>query len=158
SAPRRSSMSSVENAASVAVEGLAGDLTIDYGIGGYYTNSNLDLIFPFDFKSVNMLDHLVVYRPGTGTIWILEKQTAAGATELYPPVFQQGDPAGAVKGEGIGGYDLMHKNDRAFAFDLEGSGKMDDLVFYRPGSGEVCILQNQADNPGTFAKVYPPPG
>ncbi|MGH7512472.1 MAG: hypothetical protein ACREOQ_06055, partial [Gemmatimonadales bacterium] len=43
----------------------------------------------------------------------------------FSPVYAQGDP-----GNGIGGYDLASPADRAFAFDYDGSGKLDHLALY----------------------------
>jgi hypothetical protein len=60
-----------------------------------------------DYDSSGKLDHLALYRPGTGTIWILKNTGGA-----FAPVYHQGDP-----GNGIGGYDLKSPADRAFAFD-----------------------------------------
>ena len=54
------------------------------------------------------LHNIALYRPGTGTMWILRKDS----TGIFSPVYSQGDP-----GNGIGGYDLASPNDRAFAFD-----------------------------------------
>ncbi len=130
------------------------DLPSEYGIGGYYTNSNLDLMFAFDYKSVGKLDHIVVYRPGSGICWIVENQNPATQTAVYQQVYQQGDPANGGMGAGIGGYDLRSTADRVFAFDYEGSGKLDDLVLYRPGTGIIWILQNDTTKPGTFTAVY----
>ena len=132
---------------------ITGDSTI-YGIGGYNTISNLDLMFAFDYSSVGKVDHIVVYRPGSGICWILENQNQEPATQtaVYEPVYNTGDPANGVNGKGIGGYDLADTADRMFAFDLEGSGKLDDLVLYRPRPGPwegICwILQNDAEKPG----------
>jgi hypothetical protein len=42
------------------------------GIGGYDLKSPNDLAFAFDYDHSGKLDHLVLYRPGTGTIWILK--------------------------------------------------------------------------------------
>jgi hypothetical protein len=53
------------------------------------------------------MDHLALYRPGTGTIWILKKDSAGN----FSAVYAQGDP-----GNGVGGYDLKSAADRAFAF------------------------------------------
>jgi bacillolysin len=53
------------------------------------------------------LHNIVLYRPGTGTMWILKN---SGGT--FTPVYSEGDP-----GIGIGGYDLASAADRAFAFD-----------------------------------------
>jgi hypothetical protein len=41
------------------------------------------------------------------------------------------------KADPDGGYDLADRADRAFAFDYEGIGKLDHLVFYRPGTGDM---------------------
>ena len=71
------------------------------------------------------LDHLVLYRPNTGTIWILKKNNDGN----FSPVYPEGDP-----GHGIGGYDLRSPADRVFAFDYDGSGKLDHLVLYRPNT------------------------
>jgi hypothetical protein len=111
------------------------------GIGGYDLKSAADRAFAFDYNSSGKLDHLALYRPGTGTMWIL-KNTAG----QFAPVYHQGDP-----GNGIGGYDLKSAADRAFAFDFNSSGKLDHLALYRPGTGTMWILKNTA---GQFAPVY----
>ena len=112
-----------------------------YGIGGYDLESSSDLSFPFDYDRSGKADHLVLYRPGTGSVWILKN--SAGH---FLPVYQQGDP-----GSGIGGYDLKSTADRAFAFDYSNSGKADHLVLYRPGTGLIWIVKNSA---GKFGPVY----
>lgn len=111
------------------------------GIGGYDLRSPADRVFAFDFDGSGRLDHLALYRPGTGTIWIL-KQTAG----TFSAVYAQGDP-----GNGIGGYDLGSPADQAFAFDFDHSGKLDHLVLYRPGAGAIFIVKN---NGGVFTPVY----
>jgi hypothetical protein len=111
------------------------------GIGGYDLLSTADHAFPFDYDSSGRLDHLALYRPNTGTFWIL-KNTAG----TFAPVYQQGDP-----GNGIGGYDLRDPADLAFAFDYNSSGKLDHIALYRPGKGTFWILKNTA---GTFSPVY----
>ncbi|KAI9761890.1 MAG: hypothetical protein M1840_001543 [Geoglossum simile] len=70
----------------------------------------------------------------------------------FSAVYKQGDP-----GSGIGGWDLLSTDDRSFAFDYDHSGKLDHLVFYRPGSGAIFILKNANC---TFSPVYrqPAPG
>ncbi len=108
------------------------------GIGGYDLKSTADLVFPFDYNGTGITDHLVLYRPGTGTIWILSNNSGS-----YTPVFQSGS--------GIGGFDLMSPADRIFAFDYNGSGFKDHLVCYRPGTGIIFVLAN---NGGTFTPVY----
>ncbi|PSB40551.1 hypothetical protein C7B80_33180 [Cyanosarcina cf. burmensis CCALA 770] len=103
------------------------------GIGGYDLKSSADRAFAFDYDGSGKLDHLALYRPGTGTIWILRNSGGS-----FTPVYAQGDP-----GNGIGGYDLKSSADRAFAFDYDGSGKLDHLALYRPGTGTIWILRNR---------------
>jgi hypothetical protein len=43
------------------------------GIGGYDLKSPADRAFAFDYDSSGKLDHLALYRPATGTMWILKK-------------------------------------------------------------------------------------
>jgi hypothetical protein len=101
------------------------------GIGGYDLADPADQVFAFDYDSSGKLDHLVLYRPGTGTIWILAESSAG-----FSPVYRS-DAAGP----GIGGYYLADSADRVFAFDLESSGKLDHLVLYRPGQRIIRILR-----------------
>jgi hypothetical protein len=111
------------------------------GIAGYDFASAADQAFAFDYDSTGKLDHLVLYRPGTGTIWIV-KNTGGTFTPVYGP--------GSI---GIGGYDLADAADRAFAFDYDGTGKRDHLVLYRPGHGVIWILKHAG---GAFTAVYGP--
>ncbi|CAM6121961.1 unnamed protein product [Calypogeia fissa] len=111
------------------------------GIGGYDLRSPADRIFAYDYDSSGKMDHLALYRPGTGTIWILKNSNGN-----FSPVYAQGDP-----GTGIGGYDLLSRADTAFAYDYDGSGKKDHIALYRPGTGTIWILKN--DN-GVFSRVY----
>jgi hypothetical protein len=112
-----------------------------YGIGGYDLASSADRAFAFDYDHSGKSDHIALYRPGTGTFWILKN-----ANGTFSPVYAQGDP-----GHGIGGYDLASSADRAFAFDYDHSGKCDHIALYRPGTGTFWILKNSG---GTFSPVY----
>lgn len=107
------------------------------GIGGYDIADPADRVFAFDYNSTGKLDHLVLYRPGAGTIWILRNTGGS-----FIPIFQS---------SGIGGYDLADPADRAFAFDYDRSGKLDHLVLYRPAFGTIWIPRN---NGGAFTPVY----
>lgn len=131
-----------------------GDASTQFEIGGYNSVSNLDLMFALDYKSESKLDHIVAYRPGSGIIWILENKNPPAQQAIYQPVYHEGDPASGTNGNGIGTFDLADTADRIFAFDLEGSGKLDDLILYRPGGGIIFILQNDA---GNFSVVYSSP-
>lgn len=111
------------------------------GIGGYDLRSPADRVFALDYESSGSLDHLALYRPGTGTFWILRKDG-----NNFSPVYQQGDP-----GQGVGGYDLKHPNDAAFAFDYESTGKLDHIVLYRPGFGAIFILKRDGS---LYTPVY----
>ena len=105
------------------------------GIGGYDLKSLSDRVFAFDYDGSGKLDHLAklaLYRPGTGTIWILKNIGGQ-----FSPAYQQGDP-----GLGIGGYDLKSPADRAFSFDYDGSGRLDHMALYRPGTGTMWILRH----------------
>ncbi|WP_158751371.1 S8 family peptidase [Streptomyces bicolor] len=113
------------------------------GISGYDLADDRDRVFAFDYDHSGKLDHLVLYRPGTGTLWILKH----GAGNNFTPVYAEGSP-----GRGIGGYDLADSRDQVFAFDYDHSGKLDHLVLYRPGTGTLWILRHEAG--GGFTPVY----
>jgi hypothetical protein len=112
------------------------------GIGGYDLRSRADLSFAFDYDGSGKVDHLVLYRPGTGTCWILGNSNGA-----FHAKYARGDP-----GNGIGGYDLQSPADRGLAFDYDSSGKLDHLVFYRPGRGAIFIIKQSGA--GLFTPVY----
>jgi hypothetical protein len=112
-----------------------------YGIGGYDLKSPADMAFAFDYEHSGKLDYIALYRPGTGTFWILKNDNGE-----FSAVYQQGDP-----GNGIGGYDFKSPKDHAFAFDYDHSGKLNHIAIYRPGTGTFWILKN---NNGEFSAVY----
>ena len=129
------------NGAIVILKNSGGEFTSQYtqndpgtGIGGYDLKSPADRAFAFDYNSSGKLDHLVLYRPGSGTIAILQN-TGGQFSAVYPIDGKVVDP-----GAGIDGYDLKSPADQAFAFDYDSSGKLDHLVLYRPGSGTIAIL------------------
>src|SRR5271165_1598607 len=113
------------------------------GIGGYDLSSENDRALAFDYDSSGKVDHLVLYRPGKGIIWILKNANGSFSSVPHGP------------GPGIGGYDLSSEDDRALAFDYDGSGKLDHLVLYRPGKGIIRILKNAT---GNFSSVPHGPG
>jgi DNA-binding winged helix-turn-helix (wHTH) protein len=112
----------------------------DGGIGGYDLKSRDDLAFGFDYDHSGKVDHRVFYRPGTGGIWIVVLyRPGAGVASIvknangtFCPVYQA---------QGLAGYDIMSINDRALAFDFHSSGKLDHLVFYRPGTGIARVIR-----------------
>ncbi|PZN80520.1 MAG: hypothetical protein DM484_09855 [Candidatus Methylumidiphilus alinenensis] len=112
------------------------------GIGEFDLKGTQDRCFAYDYKSSGKLDHLVFYRPGQGAIFILENNGGD-----FRHVYSMGQG-----GSGIGGYNLASEADRGFAFDGKGVGRLDHLVFYRPGSGAIFILEKKDD--GSFNPIY----
>lgn len=112
----------------------------DTGIADYDLASPADKIFAFDYEGTGKLNYLVCYRPGSGFIRIVRNYGGG----VYASVFSSNG--------GIGGYDLGSTADRIFAFDYDGSGKLNYLVCYRPGSGPFWIIKNYSG--GTFGAFY----
>jgi hypothetical protein len=85
-------------------------------------------------------------------IRILKKVSDSDSPDAFAAVYHQDNP-----GRGIGGFDLSNGGDRLFAFDYGGTGKLDHLVCYRPGTGTIWILKKVSDNgsPDAFLPVYP---
>jgi hypothetical protein len=104
------------------------------GIGGYDLLSPLDTSLAYDYEATGKLDHIVLYRPGNGMIWIIKK-ISSGPKDDFAAVLSEGDP-----GVGIGDYDLRSPTDLVFAFDADSKGILQDLVLYRPGTGKISVL------------------
>ena len=111
------------------------------GISGFSLRVTSDRIVPFDYDHSGKLDHLLLYRPGARTVFILRH--GAGAT--FSTVYSNSTA-------GIGGYDLASTGDQVIAYDYEHTGKQDHLVLYRPGSKTVGVLAHGAGS--TFTPVY----
>ena len=111
------------------------------GLGSYDLSSPSDRVAAFDYEHIGKADHLILYRPGTGMISIFRNRN-----NKFSAVFNSNLTAG-----GIGGYDLMSPLDHLLAYDLEGTGCLEYLVLYRPGTGAVCVLKNHR---GDFSPVY----
>jgi hypothetical protein len=120
------------------VRGLEPARLLKY-FGGYDLLSERDRIVAYDYNGTRKLDHLVLYRPGKGMVYILTNDRGT-----FRQVFN-----GAR--EGIGGYDLLSERDQIIAFDYNGTRKHDHLLLYRPGEGIVYILTNDR---GTFRQVF----
>ena len=117
------------------------------GIGGWDLAGAADRIIAYDYNGTGHLDHLVCYRPGTGAIAIIQKNS----DDTFGHVYLQGDPGG-----GIGGWALAGPADRIIAYDYNGTGHADHLLCYQPGTGVVSIIEEQPQTPGTatFGKVF----
>jgi hypothetical protein len=81
-------------------------------------------------------------------LWVLKN---TGGT--FSSVYAEGSP-----GTGLGDYDLASSADRAFAFDYNGTGKLDHLVLYRPGTGTIWIFKQQSAVPPTISDFAPRDG
>lgn len=101
------------------------------GIGGYDLKSAQDRVLAFDADNSGRDDHLVLYRPGSGAIFIVKNFSGE-----FLAVWHQGE-----SGQGIGDYDLKNRNDMAFGFDYESTGRSSYLTLYRPGTGKISILK-----------------
>ena len=136
----------------VYFQGDPGDGGFGGGIGGWDLRDAADRIIAYDYNSTGHLDHLVCYRPGTGAIGIIQKNSDG----TFGHVYFQGDPGDGGFGGGIGGWDLRDAADRIIAYDYNSTGHADHLVCYRPGTGMVSIIEETPQTPGTasFGKVF----
>ncbi|CAJ2510760.1 Uu.00g063850.m01.CDS01 [Anthostomella pinea] len=100
------------------------------GIGEHDFFSTEDRVLAFDLQHTGRLDHLVVYRPGSGLLSVLRNDNG-----VFASVFRTRT--------GLPGFDLSSVSDRLVAFDYEHIGRVDHILAYRPGSGLVTIFQNQ---------------
>jgi uncharacterized protein YjbI with pentapeptide repeats len=116
------------------------------GIGGYAMNVPSDRVIAFDYKGTGNLDHLVCYRPGTGNIWILKKETDQNNNVTFTPVYRRFGIGGG------GGCDLDDLRDLIIAYDYAGTGRLDHLVCYRPGAskGNCWVIQSRPARPATL--------
>ena len=121
--PGNSNVSIVKNASGT----FSAVFSSSNGIGGFDLKSSADRVIAFDYYGYGAADHLVMYRPGTGTVWILEQTNGS-----FSPVYASAD--------GIGSWDLMSTADVMFAYDYNGTGHYDHLVAYRPGTGNIRII------------------
>ncbi|WP_214316627.1 putative Ig domain-containing protein [Nonomuraea sediminis] len=100
-----------------------------------------DLMCPFDYRHTGKLDHVAVYRPGTGKVTVLK---ANAAQARFDTAYSSNT--------GIGNADLKSTADRIVAVDYDSSGRLDNLAIYRPGGRTVWIVQKGAGD--FFDTVY----
>ena len=138
---------------SVYSQGQPGASAPGGGIGGWDLTQPEDRIIGYDYEGTGHLTYLVCYRPGRGAIYIVKKVSDADNLTAFSAVYTQADDG---PGGGIGGYPLTDPADQIIAYDYEGSGHLNYLVCYRPGSGVVQILKkvSDANRPDAFAPVY----
>ncbi|MER7828392.1 Ig domain-containing protein [Streptomyces sp. NPDC096097] len=113
------------------------------GIGGkdgtYDLADARDRLLPFDYLGNNRNDHLLAYRPGTGTAWVL----APHGDGSFTPVVRSST--------GMGGFTLNNPADQIVGLDFDSSGSSTHLLAYRPGTGMAYILV--PDRQGGFSAV-----
>jgi hypothetical protein len=94
-----------------------------------------DRAFPFDLDSTGRLGHIVFYRPGGRKASIFRNDDG-----VMEPVWRSDG--------GFPSYVMDHSQDEGFAFDANGTGKLDHLVFHNPG--KISVLRW---NEGNFVSV-----
>lgn len=87
------------------------------------------------------MDHIALYRPGTGIFWVLKNTNGT-----FSAVYGEGDP-----GNGLGNYNLKSPGDVAMAFDWNRSGKNDHVALYRPGTVMFWVVKRAQ---GAFQSVF----
>ncbi|MEV8434916.1 hypothetical protein [Streptomyces chartreusis] len=102
----------------------------------YDLASAADRLVPFDYTGSGKNDHLLAYRPGTGTAWVLAPQKDG---TFHPEV---------TSTTGLGGFSLDNPADIIVGLDYNSSGSNTHLLAYRPGTGKAYILGT--DKNGTF--------
>ncbi|MFG2603463.1 hypothetical protein ACGFT2_07930 [Streptomyces sp. NPDC048514] len=95
-----------------------------------------DRLVPFDYTGSGKNDHLLAYRPGTGTAWVLAPRKDG---TFHPAV---------TSATGLGGFSLNNPADIVVGLDYNSSGSNTHLLAYRPGAGMAYILT--ADKNGVF--------
>lgn len=105
-----------------------------FGFFGYPFNDSSDRVIAFDFSSSGKQDHLLIYRKGTGKVWIFKNNR----NNIFSPVFQSET--------GVAGYELK-EDDRIIAYDHDNSGKQDHLVVYNSKNADhILIFRNSVFN------------
>jgi RHS repeat-associated protein len=98
------------------------------GIAGYKINSLRDRAFAFDYNGDGMSD-IFLYRPDSNYCGVARSN---GDGTFYPA---------HLSSNGIGGYTISSKRDRAFPFDYNGNGR-NDIFFYRPDSNRASVVKS----------------
>jgi hypothetical protein len=111
-----------------------------------YTLTDADQISTFDYTGTGKASDLVIYRPGTGAVIVL--QNLHDGHGGFRSVYVQG-----TSGGGIGGFDLAATTDAIFGYDFTGTLSPRELAVYRPGAGQIWMLQPQ-EPPFNFHPMY----
>ncbi|TDW96541.1 hypothetical protein [Dinghuibacter silviterrae] len=113
------------NAGTISVSQYNTDCTDNFNeLGGVH-------IIPYDAIGNGHEDHLLLYIPGRGILYLLQYNGNGEWEEDWHST------------TGIGGYDLAGatKTDKIIAYDY-GSGYKNALICYRPGNGYCWVIEN----------------
>ena len=112
--------------------GLSGlSVNTDYGdVIDNYTEIGGVHIIPYDAGGTGHEDHILMYIPSHGILYLLHFVTSTGQ-------WAQDWSSTA----GIAGYDLASKTDKIISYDY-GSGYKNALIVYRPLVGYVWVIEN----------------
>ena len=103
------------------------------GIGGYDLKGTNDQVIAYDYDGSGYNNHLILYRPGLGYIWIIGH--TAGSTN-YTTNFS------SRTGLGNFNINLSLEQDRLLALDFLGNGDATYLFGYRTGSGSAQLFSH----------------
>jgi len=104
--------------------------------GAYFDlNSSNDRVIPFDYYGISgnaLPQGVIAYRLGAGACYIFTSWQAGGC--------------GYLNNSGIGSgstyYFFNDPRDKVIPYDIDGTGKVDHLVCYRPGMGACWIFKH----------------
>jgi hypothetical protein len=99
------------------------------GIGGFDLLVAQDRLVPFDYDRTGKLDALLAYRPGHRIAFVIRHATGTSFTTAWSSF------------TGLPGFDLSNTRDLVTPYDYDYTGKLDHLVFYRPGGRLVGIYR-----------------
>lgn len=122
------------------------------GIAGYDLLSERDEIVPIRLNlndGTGRMADLLIYRPGSGIVWILRLTTQVGPERYYNNRPAADWTAIAKYWSGMNGVNMMDVNDRIVPLDFNNDGRT-DLLLFSPKSGFGKIVKG---NSGTFEDV-----
>ena len=119
------------------------------GIGGFDFKFSTDRAFAFDYDHSGKVDHIVCFRGGAGSVFILKHDGNGN----FAPVFAEygADGPSPDGGNGIAGWTLAYPWDRMMAFDFDKTGNVDCLFIYQREQGHFMIVRNYN---GYFGQAY----
>jgi hypothetical protein len=115
------------------------------GLAGFDLANPADEITPYDYDT-GRLDHLVLYRPGSGYVVVARHNPDNTLTPIF------------TGRNGIGGYDLAASADRIVAYDADHTGRAGTLLMIRPGNLLLYLIRPQVADPQSPPGTVPDHG